>query len=138
MVSRLFSSESLTSSGRTPGTSATIFTASLSSNTSQTGIQDEVRAPFSWAWNGHELKASSRMELRRRRLVIDSRGRRFTLTDMVRPPHQRVGLGYSPAALQPARDRVKQPACRGGGGICRQIGRGGAEAGSPPPRGLHE
>src|SRR6185437_9077003 len=91
MVSRLFSSEIFTSSGRTPGTSATIFTASWSSNTSQAGIQDDVNDPFSWDWNGQELKASSRIVLRRRRLAMESTGRREMVTDMLPPPLQGLG-----------------------------------------------
>src|SRR5688572_25336344 len=82
MVSRLFSRESFTSSGFTPGSSATIFTASLSSNTSQAGYQDEVIDPLS-CWNGQLEKASSSTLLSRRRVWKFSKGRRVEIPVIV-------------------------------------------------------
>jgi ATP-dependent Lhr-like helicase len=65
MVSMLFSTESFTSSGRTPGSSTVSRTALGSSDTSTGGTQAEVRAPSSPSWNGHPENASSSMRLSR-------------------------------------------------------------------------
>src|SRR3954454_1374370 len=87
MESRLFSSESFTSSAVTPGSSMRIFTESLSSSTSQAGYQDEVMAPPSSWGKGQVLKASSNALPRRRRLWNGS-GRRVVVTNMVRSTRQ--------------------------------------------------
>src|SRR5574337_488646 len=76
MVSVLFSIETLTSSGFTPGSSATIFTDPASSTTSQAGAQAEVSAPASSNAGGQLPSRSSSSTLNRRSAGAASAGRR--------------------------------------------------------------